>query len=67
MAGNEMRHPETGGLLLHDVRDVAFVIGGETVTLTLAGWFCARTGRGLFVGRDLAAYDQAVRLAKAAA
>ena len=66
MAEGEMRHPETGGRLVRDVRDVTFVIGGETVSLTLAGWFCAETGRGLFVGRDLAPYDRAVRLAKAA-
>jgi len=59
------RHPETGAPMVRDTRDVEFEIGGEKVVLRLAGWYCTKTGEGVFVGRDLLPYDRAVRRAKA--
>ena len=59
-----MIHPETGEILLRDIRPIEFTYRGETITVEMPGWYPANNDEGIFSQEDMKVSDAALRYLK---
>ncbi|MBD3878262.1 MAG: hypothetical protein SR1Q5_01055 [Quinella sp. 1Q5] len=57
-------HPETGEMLIRDVRPVEFSYKGERITVDMPGWYPAKGDDGIFTHEDMKVSDQALKILK---
>ncbi|MGE3875702.1 MAG: type II toxin-antitoxin system MqsA family antitoxin [Parvibaculaceae bacterium] len=61
---DSMVSPETGEILRRDVRPFVVTYKGESITVDLPGYYPKSKNKGVHVGNDMAAADEALRTLK---